>query len=251
MASWWISLFNLARELRSHSIPVVGPGSRPYKRTHLIAQLVEPMCAYLESPDSEIAISAQRALFVLIANLTDHAPHSVFDFKGRIAICKLFAAAVAARNSSARAIDWIADAAARFSTVLVEAEMLSPSDAAVLLESAAQIVTDIRGRDGGDALTIEDLGIFARPKHCLQLLTVHKAKGREFEAVAVIEAHDGRFPHFSIARITDQVEREAQYNESRRVMYVAVTRAKRVLMFFSDNSDYRNRPSPFLTEMGL
>jgi DNA helicase-2/ATP-dependent DNA helicase PcrA len=98
---------------------------------------------------------------------------------------------------------------------------------------------------------IDDLGIFARPGDCIQLLTVHKAKGREFEAVAVIDAHDGRIPHFSISRITDEGERRAQYDESRRVVYVAATRAMRLLMFFSDRTDYRNRPTPFLAEMDL
>jgi DNA helicase-2/ATP-dependent DNA helicase PcrA len=251
IASWWVSLFNLAQELRRQNIPAVGPGARPYKRSHLIAQLVEPIGAYLECPESEVAIAVQRSLFVVIANLTDHALYSVFDFRGRVAICKLLAEAAAARRTSAYAINWITDAAERFSRVLIDAEMLSADDAAALQESAAQMVTDIRGREGGDTLTIEDLGIFARPKHCLQLLTVHKAKGREFEAVAVIEAHDGRFPHFSIYRLTDEAEREAQYDESRRVVYVATTRAKRLLMFFSDTTHDRNRPTPFLDEMGL
>lgn len=80
---------------------------------------------------------------------------------------------------------------------------------------------------------------------------MHKAKGREFDAVAVIEANDGRFPHFSVEKIEDETERLAQYDESRRVVYVATTRAKRILMFFSDTADYRNRPTPFLGEMGL
>jgi DNA helicase-2/ATP-dependent DNA helicase PcrA len=212
---------------------------------------VEPIGAYLESPESEIAIAVQRALFVLIANLTDHAPYSVFDFRGRIVVCKLLAEAAAARFTSDYAIDWIVDATARFSRVLVEAEILSSDDAAAMQESAAEMVADIRGREGGGTLAVEDLGIFARPKHCIQLLTVHKAKGREFEAVAVIEAHDGRFPHFSIYKLIDDAEREAQYDESRRVVYVATTRAKRVLMFFSDTADYRNTPTPFLAEMGL
>ena len=206
---------------------------------------------YLESPESEDALAVQRALFSVITNLTDHATYSVFDFKGRVAVCKLLGEAAAARNTSASAIDWIVDAAERFARVLVDAEILSTADAAVLKESAAQMVTDIAGRDGGDRLAIEDLGIFAQPKHCLELLTVHKAKGREFEAVAVIEAHDGRFPHFSISKIADDGEREAQYDESRRVVYVATTRAKRILMFFSDTADFRNRPTPFLEEMGL
>jgi DNA helicase-2/ATP-dependent DNA helicase PcrA len=251
MASWWVSLFSLARELRSQNIPAVGPGARPYKRTHLIAQLVEHMGAYLVCPDSEIAVAVQRALFVLIANLTDRASYSVFDFRGRIVVCKLLAEAAAARDASEYAVDWIADAAARFSRILVEAEMLSSDDAAALQESAVEMVADIQSRAGGDRLAVEELGIFARPQHCIQLLTVHKAKGREFDAVAVIEAHDGRFPHFSIYRLQDEAEREAQYDESRRVVYVAATRAKRILMFFSDTADYRNTPMPFLAEMGL
>jgi DNA helicase-2/ATP-dependent DNA helicase PcrA len=212
---------------------------------------VEPIGAYLESPEAEIAIAVQRSLFVVIANLTDHAPYSVFDFKGRVAVCKLLAEAGRARNASAYAVDWVSDASTRFARVLVDAELLSHENGVALQESAAQMVADIRSREGGDTLNVEDLGIFARPKHCIQLLTVHKAKGRVFDAVAVIEAHDGRFPHFSIDQLTDNNERQAQYDESRRVVYVATTRAKRVLMFFSDTTHHRNRPTPFLAEMGL
>jgi len=251
LASWWVSLYKLSRELRKHDIPVIGPGARPYKRSHLIAQLVESIGAYLECPDAEIALAVQRALNIFLVNLSDHGRPSVFDFRGRIAVCKLLAEARAARIDSPLAVDWITDAAARFSKVLFEAELLNVDGAALLQESAAQMVQDIRGRDGLDSLAIEDLGIFARPGDCIQLLTVHKAKGREFEAVAVIDAHDGRIPHFSISRITDEEERRAQYDESRRVMYVAATRAMRVLMFFSDTTDYRNRPTPFLAEMNL
>jgi DNA helicase-2/ATP-dependent DNA helicase PcrA len=106
-------------------------------------------------------------------------------------------------------------------------------------------------REQGDQFTVADMGIFARPKDCLQLLTVHKAKGHEFEAVAVVDVHDGRFPHFTVASIPDERERRAQYDESRRAVYVAATRAKRLLMFFTDTSDRRNSPSPFLHEMNL
>lgn len=153
--------------------------------------------------------------------------------------------------NAARAVDWIVNASARFARILVAAEILPGPAGAVLQESAAQMAADILDRDGGDAPTVEDSGIFARLKHCVQLLTVHKAKGREFEAVAIIEAHDGRFPHFSIRDVTDEAEYEAQYDETLRVVYVAVTRAKRLLMFLSDTSDRRNRPSPFVAEMAL
>jgi len=66
MASWWVSLFSLARELRRQNIPAIGPGARPYKRSHLIAQFVESIGAYLESPESEIAIAVQRSLLFLL-----------------------------------------------------------------------------------------------------------------------------------------------------------------------------------------
>src|ERR1017187_8049851 len=144
MASWWVSLFNLARELRRQNIPAVGPGARPYKRSHLIAQLVEPIGAYLECPESEIAIAVQRALFVVIANLTDHALYSVFDFRGRVAICKLLAEAAAAREVSDYAVAWIADATMRFTRVLVDAELLTADAADVLQESASQMIADIQ-----------------------------------------------------------------------------------------------------------
>jgi len=250
-ASWWVSLFYIARELRELHVPIVGPGARPYKRSHLIAQLVEAIGAYLESPESEIAIAVQRSLFILIANLTDHAPYSIFEYKGRVVVCKILSEAAAARSQSAYAVDWVSDATERFAAVLVQAELLSSADAKLLSESASQMVDDIRSREGGDTLTVEDLGIFARPKNCIQLLTVHKAKGREFEAVAVIEAHDGRFPHFSVYKLDDENEFQEQYDEGRRVFYVATTRAKRLLMFLSDTADERNNPTPFLAEMGL
>ncbi len=251
LASWWGSLFNLARELRSQKIPAVGPGARPYKRSHLIAQFVETIGAYLEYPDCDIAIAVQRSLFALLTEIEDQAAYYVFDFKGRIAVCKLLAEAATTRRASANAAEWIIDATKRFAKILLDGEMISLPGVEAMRESAGQMAADIWSREGGEALRIEDLGIFARPKHCIQLLTVHKAKGREFDAVAVIDAHDGRFPHFSVYKIFDDDERRAQYDESRRVMYVATTRAKRILMFFSDTTDDRNRPTPFLAEMGL
>jgi DNA helicase-2/ATP-dependent DNA helicase PcrA len=161
------------------------------------------------------------------------------------------AEAATARRASDSAVDWINDIAGRFSEVLIETNLLTAAAAVALRASAVEMVTDIRGRPGGNELTVEELGVFAMPEQCIQLMTVHKAKGREFDAVALIDAHDGRFPHFSIENVQDESEREAIYDESRRVVYVATTRAKRILMFFTDTSHGRNQPTPFLSEMGL
>ena len=62
--------------------------------------------------------------------------------------------------------------------------------------------------------------------------------------MALIDLHDGRLPHF-------KAESDEDREESRRLFYVAITRAERLLMYFTDQSDYRNRPTPFLCGEGL
>jgi DNA helicase II / ATP-dependent DNA helicase PcrA len=57
----------------------------------------------------------------------------------------------------------------------------------------------------------------------LQLMTVHSAKGLEFDAVFVTGLEEGLFPHENSASEIDGLE------EERRLMYVAVTRAKKRL----------------------
>jgi DNA helicase-2/ATP-dependent DNA helicase PcrA len=62
----------------------------------------------------------------------------------------------------------------------------------------------------------------------LQLMTVHSAKGLEFDAVFITGLEEGLFPHESSSRELDGVD------EERRLMYVAITRArKRLYMSFA------------------
>jgi DNA helicase-2/ATP-dependent DNA helicase PcrA len=62
----------------------------------------------------------------------------------------------------------------------------------------------------------------------LQLMTVHSAKGLEFDAVFITGLEEGLFPHENSASEDGGVE------EERRLMYVAITRArKRLFMSFS------------------
>lgn len=251
LAPSWFSLFTLAGQLRRAGVPCIGPGARPYKRSHFIGHLLEPLGAFLEGRSAAMAIAVQRALYTVIAELTGHPSRSIFDFKGRVAVCKILAEATTARRTSGLAVVWITDVSTRIAETLAASDFIAHDHAAQLRESAGQMVQDIQNRPNGAGLTVAELGIFAHPENCLQLLTVHKAKGREFDAVAVIEMHDGRFPFFTINQLTDEQERAARYAESRRVVYVAATRAERILMFFSDRRDFRNRPSPFLQEMQL
>ncbi len=62
----------------------------------------------------------------------------------------------------------------------------------------------------------------------LQLMTVHSAKGLEFDAVFISGLEEGLFPHENSAK------EEGGTEEERRLMYVAITRArKRLYMSFS------------------
>lgn len=64
----------------------------------------------------------------------------------------------------------------------------------------------------------------------VQLMTVHAAKGLEFDEVFIIGAEEGIFPHFSATRAADHRAQKSGLEEERRLMYVAITRAKRRLV---------------------
>jgi DNA helicase-2/ATP-dependent DNA helicase PcrA len=77
----------------------------------------------------------------------------------------------------------------------------------------------------------------------VNLLTYHRAKGLEFDAVFLPRLVDGELP-FRSGRA------KADPQEERRLLYVGITRARRYL-FLTWAVDRRTRPSPFLEELGL
>ena len=64
----------------------------------------------------------------------------------------------------------------------------------------------------------------------VQLMTVHAAKGLEFNTVFITGVEDGLFPH------NNSIESEHGLQEERRLMYVAVTRAKEKLYITCSSS---------------
>ena len=90
--------------------------------------------------------------------------------------------------------------------------------------------------------------------HCedeqrLILSTIHSAKGLEWDTVFVIGLADGRFPH-------QNATPGEQWEEERRLLYVAATRAKQQLvltypreMMTPDRQQMRASMSPFLREI--
>jgi DNA helicase II / ATP-dependent DNA helicase PcrA len=90
-------------------------------------------------------------------------------------------------------------------------EIMSPL--AAFLTHAALEAGDNQAQAGQDAI---------------QLMTVHSAKGLEFDCVFITGLEEGLFPHENAAAELDGLE------EERRLMYVAITRArKRLYLSFS------------------
>jgi DNA helicase II / ATP-dependent DNA helicase PcrA len=69
----------------------------------------------------------------------------------------------------------------------------------------------------------------------VHLLTLHRAKGLEFEAVHIPRLEEGELPN-----------RRADLDDERRLLYVGLTRAKRHLLVTWDG-----KPSRFLKELGV
>ncbi len=245
LAPWWTTFLPVAKELRLRNVPVIGPGSRPYKRRRDFAQFAEHACAYLEQQDATISHAAHRAMFLMLLNINGSPDWRVYSYEGKKTLFRLLGQAKTIRRTHEVAAEWLVAAAERFTDVLLEDEFLTPAVSGVLVESAKTMIEDmIRNKADVANFSTSDLGMYAQPAQCLQLITLHSAKGREFDAVAVVDLHDDKVPHFSVTE-------EEEIAEARRLLYVAVTRARKLLMYFTDASHYRNSPSRFLGSEGL
>ena len=104
------------------------------------------------------------------------------------------------------------------------------------LESVS-LISDIDGMDSAG--------------NCVTIATVHSVKGLEFRYVFIIGLEEKIFP---ISRAFDNND---EMEEERRLMYVAITRAKENLMLSSCKTRYLygkrdyKRPSRFLREINL
>ena len=83
-------------------------------------------------------------------------------------------------------------------------------------------------------------------KEGVNLMTMHAAKGLEFDTVFVIEANEGSCP-YKKAIADEEIE------EERRLFYVAMTRAKRklVISYVKENNGKDLLPSRFVSELLL
>ena len=98
---------------------------------------------------------------------------------------------------------------------------------------------------------ISDIDSLDDANNCVSVATVHSVKGLEFRYVFVIGLEEKIFP------ISRAFDKEDDMEEERRLMYVAITRAKENLMLTSCKTRFLygrrefERPSRFLREINL
>ncbi len=242
LASTWFPLFPLGRQLREYGISIVGPGARPYKRKSQFAPLAEQVCGYLMESNPDAIVGIERTLFNTLLDLTGRANFDVFSYRGRVVVFRLLEKGKDLYEIHMGAISWLEMAANAFSDVLVDADYLTDDEGHLFAASVEEMKSDMqRNKVDLANLAIADLGIYASPDSALKLSTLHYAKGREYDAVAIIDVHEGKIPHY-FSRTVEEV------SEYKRLFYVGVTRAKRLLFYVTDDTG-RNGPSRFLSEI--
>jgi DNA helicase-2/ATP-dependent DNA helicase PcrA len=246
LAPDWFTLFPIGRFLRDYDIPIVGPGARPYRGTHIFARFAENICAYLEQPNPRLIRNIQRELHRIIFEASRQDRFDVFTYSGLVTIFRILQIGGTLRSRSPSAEQWLTVAATEFGSLLVTEGFLPISSANLLSESAAAMCEQMRrSRDFDFAnMTVSDLGLFAPTGRSVHLLTMHAAKGMEFDAVALVGLHEGQIPNRR-SQTTEDID------ENRRLFYVAITRARRFLLYITDDGRANNTPSRFLGPDGL
>ena len=237
----WASLFPLSRGLREFGVPVVGPGARPYRRSRLFASLAEQLCGYMVDPGAHNIRQLERAVFHAVQDVTTRPSLEVFSFAGRVTMMRLLreASRLAGAGGASQWLDAVSQATGN---ILHRDGFIDRDEAGLFYASVQEMKADMRAQRVDIAnLSIEDLGLFATPDRALRLSTIHNAKGREYGAVAIINVREGRFPFFRADDICAE----------RRLFYVAITRAERVLMYIAEPDQWGNALSRFLGPDGV
>ena len=78
----------------------------------------------------------------------------------------------------------------------------------------------------------------------VRLMTLHSAKGLEFDTVFLVEANEGKMPY-------KKAKTDAETEEERRLFYVGMTRAKEVLKvsYVKTKNGKETSPSRFVDEL--
>jgi DNA helicase-2/ATP-dependent DNA helicase PcrA len=244
LTRYWFTLYPLGKKLRREGVPIFGPGARPYKRSLAFAPFAEEVCAYLESHQAVNVGGAQRALFHLLEELTGRSEWTIFSYEGRVLLTRFLGEVNRLRLEFQDAERWLRGAVDAFAKIMIPAGLVTAACMSTIERSAEEMIEGLRNDSQlVSPVGVEHLGLFATPSNCLRLMSFHGSKGREFDAVALIDLHEGRIP--------DYRAKGEKIAEERRLFYVGITRARKLLMLFTDRSHWKNKPSRFLGPDGL
>ena len=245
LAPWWITLYKLGKQLSTEGVPIIGPGARPYRRSkYLFIRFVERVCEYLETRETYLIQVLERELFFFVRDLTGNADFRIFSFWGRRILICLLRQISRDTEPDYVASSWLPTVVETIGRTLQHEEIIGAEHFELLTQSVHEMTKEI-GNNSHAQLLVRDMALLASYSRNMKLLTMHGAKGLEFDAVALIDMHKGRIPHFSIENARDN-EKTEMFEESKRLFYVGITRARKVLMYFTDSSDHRNERSPLL-----
>jgi DNA helicase II / ATP-dependent DNA helicase PcrA len=116
------------------------------------------------------------------------------------------------------------------------AEWTSMVEAVIALASSCESLAELEAK-----IAEQSAALRKPPENAVVLSTIHSAKGLEWEAVFLVGMEQGVLPHVN----NEDVE------EERRVAYVGVTRAKRLLALTYSGVRFGQKPTPsqFLREL--
>jgi DNA helicase-2/ATP-dependent DNA helicase PcrA len=187
------------------------------------ARLVVGALYYAREGDSVAAMSrmgSSKRADILRRQLDEAVPEEKQSFQAACRlVSKIVAKAVPGKASERDRGEW---------TTIVEA--------VIALASSCESLEQLEERIAEQSAALRN-----PPENAVVLSTIHSAKGLEWEAVLLMGMEEGVLPHAS----TDDLE------EERRIAYVGVTRAKRILGLTYAEKRFRQGaiPSRFLEEL--
>jgi DNA helicase-2/ATP-dependent DNA helicase PcrA len=205
------------------------------------------------SRDEDVAFLEAARRVEEIATLSARAKGAVASFVG---VVETLAALAADGAGAARMVE----AAATESGYLAELENERSIEAMGRVENLKELVGvaqefENRNPEGTLADFLEQVALVSEQDEydpddpAVTLMTLHNAKGLEFDVVFIIGMEDGVFPHYR------SMGDAAELEEERRLAYVGITRARRRLYLthawsrsLFGGSNY-NPPSRFLAEL--
>lgn len=145
----------------------------------------------------------------------------------------------------------------------MSAESTDKNDRCANIEEMATDVRVFSEKGGSLVMYLENLALLTEEKdddaelEKIRMLTLHGAKGLEFDAVYISHCNQEMIPHKNCLAVDNPAERNRQIEEERRLMYVGMTRARKSLTLafcrsvISAAGGKETFPSQFLIESGL